>query len=104
MMRDRSFAKFSPNGKYVLVSSLDGYIRLWNFLSEHKAKTYMGHRNEKYSVCTDFMHGKYIVSGSEDHKVYIWDLQTKEIIQTLEGHTGTHEFFHSCLFDSVATY
>ena len=93
----RSFVTFSPNGKYILVSTLDGKIALWNFLKEKKAKSYVGHRNEKYSILGDFYGGKYIISGSEDNKVYIWDLQSKEIFQTLEGHSG-ELFLYSCAY------
>jgi COMPASS component SWD3 len=89
IMAASSFVRFSPNGKYLLVSSLDDHIRLWNFTSsDPKPKSYTGHSNEKYSIFTDFMSGQYIISGSEDHSIYIWDLQSKQIVQQLTGHQG----------------
>ena len=83
-----SFVKFSHNGKYLLSSSLDGNIKLWNFLTEKKIKVYNGHVNEQYCISADFDKGTHVVSGSEDKCIYIWDIQSKQIVQKLEGHTG----------------
>ena len=45
----RSFAKFSPNGKYILAGTLDSTLRLWNFSQGKCLKSYRGHQNEKVS-------------------------------------------------------
>src|ERR1700742_3790575 len=83
-----SHVKFSPNGKFILASTQDSTIRLWNYHSSRCLKTYVGHVNQTYCLfsCFSVTDGKYIVSGSEDHKIYIWDLQTREVLQRLEGH------------------
>lgn len=89
-----SHIKFSPNSKYVLASTQDSTIRLWNIQSSRCVKTYVGHTNRTYSVFCDFAPGgQYVVSGSEDSKVYLWHLQDRHIVQVLEGHRGTSPWY-----------
>lgn len=38
------FAKFSPNGKYVLVGALDDTLRLWDYEKPKMMKIYRGPR------------------------------------------------------------
>ncbi|EXB39383.1 WD repeat-containing protein 5 [Morus notabilis] len=86
-----SFAKFSPNGKFILVATLNDTLKLWNYSTGRFLKVYAGHVNKEYCITSTFSvtNGKYIVSGSEDRCVYLWDLQHKNMVQKLEGHTGT---------------
>jgi COMPASS component SWD3 len=83
-----SHVLFSPNSKYVLASTQDSTIRLWNYQTSRCVKTYTGHTNGTYSLVAAFSTagGQYIVSGSEDARIYIWDLQSRRLVQTLEGH------------------
>jgi len=88
-----SFVRFSPNGLYILVCTLDNNIRLWKYDKNECAKTYTGHTNKQYcsfaafckSKDTDTVKHQYVVSGSEDCGVYIWDIDKKHIAQVLEG-------------------
>jgi WD40 repeat protein len=43
-----SHALFTPNSRYILVSSLDSTIRLWDYHAAVCIKTYTGHKNIKY--------------------------------------------------------
>ena len=85
-----SHVLFTPNSKYVLASTQDSTIRLWNYQTSRCVKTYTGHTNRTYSLVAAFSTtgGNYIVSGSEDAKIYIWDLQSRRVVQVLEGHKG----------------
>uniref|UniRef100_M8B3K4 WDR5-like beta-propeller domain-containing protein n=1 Tax=Aegilops tauschii TaxID=37682 RepID=M8B3K4_AEGTA len=96
-----SCSMFSPNGKFILVATLDDSLihpgrcinhveeKLCNYATGKFLKVYSGHVNRVYCIQSAFSvtNGKYIVSGSEDKCVYIWDLQGKNILQKMEGHS-----------------
>ncbi|XLR32959.1 hypothetical protein S83_060859, partial [Arachis hypogaea] len=56
-----SFVKFSPNGKFILVGTLDNTLRLWNYSTGKFLKSYTGHVNSKYCLSSTFSitNGKY---------------------------------------------
>lgn len=81
-----SNVEISPNGKYILSSSLDGVIRLWDYMNNKIIKTYNGKNgnfiSEKYCCGSKFIiktQDPKIVSGSESDGLLIWDLQSKSI-------------------------
>ena len=102
--------RFSPNGRFVLSSTLDSKMRLYDVSGGHErgtfgnerlhnnpqprggkcSKTYAGHVNTKFCAFAAFLSSnprrQCVVSGSEDGKVYMYDLQSRLITQTLEGH------------------
>jgi len=86
-----SFVNFSPNGKFIVASTLDSKLRLWNYKTGKVVKSYGSHVNTKFccfsSFCVTIPMGQFVVSGSEDHKVYLWDCNRRNVVQTLEGHT-----------------
>ncbi|KAK6203347.1 WD domain protein [Scheffersomyces amazonensis] len=86
-----SNVEMSPNGKYILSSSLDGLIRLWDYMDNKVLKTYRGIDNrpisEKFNCGTRFItrtSNPLIVSGSESLGLLIWDLQSKKVVYQLQ--------------------
>eukprot|EP01080_Neovahlkampfia_damariscottae_P005079 gene5079-8679_t len=80
------FSEFSPNGKYILATSLDSMIYLLDYVSCKRVKKFKGHLNQKFCIFCCFC-DEYIISGSEDNFIYIWDIQTKEVLQKISGHS-----------------
>jgi len=98
------FAKYSPNGNFVLSSTLDGKLRLTDITKRHGpfdtlsrdvsgkdqlcTKIYTGHTCKKFYGYCDFMTAnpkwQGVVTGSEDGMVYIYDLQRRNIQQKLQ--------------------
>lgn len=89
LLSSSSHIKFTPNSRFILSSTQDSTVRLWNTQTSRCVKTYKGHTNRTYSIFVDFAPGgQHIVSGSEDCKIYVWDLQSRQVAQVLEGHRG----------------
>ncbi|RVW54776.1 COMPASS-like H3K4 histone methylase component WDR5B [Vitis vinifera] len=88
-----SFARFSPDGKSILVATLDDTLKLWNYSARKSLKIYTGHVNKVYCIASAFnvTYGQYIVNGLEDNCVYAWDLQGKNPFQKLEASSSTDD-------------
>lgn len=81
-----SNVELSPNDKYILSSSLDGMIRLWDYMENRVLKTYTGPDGEpiskKYNCATKFItatESPKIVSGSQSSGILLWDVQSKQL-------------------------
>lgn len=86
-----SVVNVTPNGKYILSSSLDGKIRLWDYMNNKVVKTYTGIDNSlinsKYNGGTCFVtctREPIVVSGSETSGALFWNVQTKNIVFQLQ--------------------
>lgn len=86
-----SHIQVSPNGKYILSSSLDGKIRLWDYMNNKVVKTYGGLNgeavNSKYDSGSCFItatESPLVASGSDHAGVLFWDIQTKEVVFQLQ--------------------
>lgn len=82
-----SHVQTSPNGKYILSSSLDGKIRLWDYMGNKVIKTYAGPHDssicEKYNCTATFITATtepLVVSGTDSQGLLFWDVQTKQIV------------------------
>lgn len=88
-----SCVSVTPNGSYILSSSLDGKIRLWDYMTNRVVKTYGCEDgvNTKYNSASRFVTctlRPMVVSGSDKNGLLVWDVQTKEVVsQTLPGLT-----------------
>lgn len=52
--------QFSSSSSYLLASTLDNSIRLWDVFSGKTVKTYTGHRNERYPSKASFTQPRWV--------------------------------------------
>jgi WD40 repeat protein len=85
-----SCVRFSPNGRFILASSLDGRLRLWDYLLGKPLKTYSGHENQSVCCAATFLppvgSQASIASGGEDGCVTVWDVSKKEKLSQWQAH------------------
>ena len=96
--------RFAPNGSFLLISTLDGAIRLADTRGGAVAKTFEGHANKNFCVVSAFAavpristtsHDEkknssssfetYVLSGSEDGAACAWEMQSRRLV----GRAGT---------------
>lgn len=83
---------YSPDGKYILTSSGDKIVRLWDSVTGEDVRQFMGHSDQVESVAFS-PDGEFILTGSVDKTARLWDTTTgKEVRQ----------FIHPALVNSVA--
>lgn len=79
--------KCTEDGAAVLVSALDGKIRLMDKSNGKMLQSFSGHVNQDLRVRSCFAEREeFVVSGSEDGEVWCWDLVTAECKAKLKGH------------------
>jgi WD40 repeat protein/energy-coupling factor transporter ATP-binding protein EcfA2 len=82
---------FHPNGMYLLSSSYDHTMRLWELETGNQIRQYHGHSFGVNSA--NFSpDGKYIISASYDRTVRIWDTESGEQVQLFTTHTADVDF------------
>jgi len=79
---------FSPDGKYVVTSSNDKTVRLWDLATGETIRIFSGHAAEVWDVVFS-PDGKYLLTGSADHTARLWDAMNGETVQVFSGHTGS---------------
>ena len=78
--------QFSPNSRYLLLSTLDNTLRVWDFVADKCARQYSGHSCQKLCCFAAFgVHDGTVLTGGEDKCVHVWDLQTGKHLQRLDG-------------------
>lgn len=88
-----TFVKFTNNSQYLLSSSLDQVIKIWEInFNEKPVKIYKGHDNKHHIDSVDYCLGaddkKLICSGSEDGSIFFWDLQSMKVEYSFMAHKG----------------
>ena len=93
--------RFSPNGAFLLVSTLDGRVRLLDTRTGAVAKTFEGHVNGSYCVVSAFAKifenlenetpgiSTCVISGSEDGAARAWEIQSRRLVGIAGGHAPT---------------
>lgn len=101
-------ARFTPNYKYALVTTLSSKLQLWDpqlrgwgparpgGAGNGVKKTYTGHLNRRYSLIPAFLVNmptgtRYIAVGSEDHHVYLYDLNRRSVAGLLRGRASASD-------------
>ena len=86
-------ARFSQNGAFLLVSTLDGRVRLLDTRTGAVAKTFEGHANSSYCVVSAFARlenetgvSHCVISGSEDGAARAWEIQSRRLVGIAGGH------------------
>lgn len=77
------------DGNALLVSTLDGTIRLMDKGNGQLLQSYRGHANTEYRIrsCLGMGDG-VVVSGSEDGAVYAWDMLEGNVMEKMDAAHG----------------
>ena len=80
---------FTPNGKVVVSSSLDGTVRCFDMTRYRNFKTLTTPRPVQLSCVSVDSSGDLIAAGGKDvFEVYLWSLKTGRLVEVLGGHEG----------------
>jgi hypothetical protein len=79
---------FSTDGKFILSSSTDNTMRLWDTASGRLIQSFEGHCSPVTSVAFS-PDGRFILSGSSDNTIRLWETASGRFIQSFEGHSDS---------------
>ena len=80
-----SSVAISPDGKYLVFSSHDNAVYLWDITNQSLVHTFEDHQDAVASIAIS-SDGKYLVSGSSDNTIKLWDITKQSLVYTFEGH------------------
>jgi WD40 repeat protein len=79
----------SPDGRYLVSSSDDATVRMWQLSTGRSLRTLTGHTGQVHCVAVS-PDGRWIASGGSDRTVRLWNLQNGRLVRTLGGWFGGH--------------
>jgi len=77
----------TPDDRYVVSSSADHTLRVWDLATGQTKTTLQGHTSRVSAVVVT-PDGRHVVSRSWDNTLRVWDLATGQTKTTLQGHTS----------------
>ena len=77
---------FSPHGEWLVSSSLDRTVKLWNAHTGECVETFDRHSKWVWTVAFS-PDGQTVASGGDDGAIRLWNIHTGDC-QVLEGHPG----------------
>lgn len=82
-----SDVEFSPDGRYLAMSSVDGLLKIVDMRMNKEWRTLSGASGPLYSVSWS-PDGSRLAAGGFDRIVHVWDVASGKEIVTLPGHSG----------------
>jgi WD40 repeat protein len=77
----------SPNSRFVLTSSNDGTLILWDIETGHLVTRLAGHTGT-VNMAVFTPDSRYVISASEDTTLIQWDVQTGQLLRRFIGHNA----------------
>jgi len=78
-------ASFSPDGEFIVSTSFDSTIRLWQTDQEKLVTSVQGH-TDKVTSLTLSPDGKTLASSGQDGNIILWDWEG-QVLETLDSHS-----------------
>nr|AAI28481.1 Pwp2 protein [Mus musculus] len=80
---------YSPDGQYIVTSSLDGTVRAFDLHRYRNFRTFTSPRPTQFSCVAVDSSGEIVSAGAQDSfEIFVWSMQTGRLLDVLSGHEG----------------